>query len=280
MSGSSGLSKSENQAQNQSDFGQNVWGPSGSALQNMFGQVGGMFQPVAVNAPGQMAFGQGFGKGVMNEQLPAWQNQMQGGAYSDMGLSQNLMDSLNRSQMQPSSMQEVNQMIMGGSGNTYADAMKDQYVSDATRAQENMLGNLDARAAASGMSGGARHGVGVGRGMEDINRNLQRNMAQTGFETFDKDLDRKLAIAQQADQGTLARQGMMADMLGQQQGAMSGGLNYGGNLLNQAMQQQMMPWTIGGAYANILGAPTVLGSGTSSGSSSGKGFGTFGSGGM
>lgn len=280
MSGYGGLSKSENQAQNQAQFDQNVWQPSGEALQQMFGQVSQMFQPVVEGAPGQSGFGQQYGKGVMDQQLPAWQNQMQGGAYADMGLQQNLMNSLNRSQNTPTAMQDINSMIMGGSGNTYADAMRDQYTQDATRAQENMLSNLDARAAASGMSGGARHGVGVGRGMEDINRNLQRNMATTGFETFDKDLDRKLQIAQQADQGTLARQGMMADMLGQQQGAMSGGLGYGGNLLQQAMQQQMMPWTQAGAYANILGAPTVLGSGTSSGTSSGSSKASMGGGGM
>ena len=278
MSGSLGLSKSENESQNQANFNQRVWEPSGDALGQMYDKTGQMFNPQMGQAQGQ--FGQGFGKGVMNQQVPAWQNQMQGGAYADMGLQKNLMDSLNRSQNTGSASQQINNMIMGGAGNNYADAMKSQYMQDANMAQQNMLGNLDARAAASGMSGGGRHGVATGRGMEDINRNLQRNMANTGFQSFDKDLDRKLAIANQADQNTFGRQQMMSNMLGQQQGAMSGGLNYGGNLLNQAFGQQMMPWRQAGAYSNVLGGPTVLGSGASSGNSWGKGAGMSASGGM
>ncbi len=280
MSGSAGLSKSKNESQNQSGFDQNVWNPSGQALQQMYGQIAPMFDQTARSAGAQNQFGQGYGKGVMNEQFPAFQQQLGGGAYQGMGLQDNLMDSINRSERNGSATQRINNMVMGGQGNNYADAMKNQYVQDANLAQQNMLGNLDARASASGMSGGARQGVATARGMQDINRNLQQNMAQTGFSAFDKDLDRKLGIAQQADQGTMQRQQLMASMLGGQQNAMQGGLRFGGNLVNQAQGQQMMPWQQAGAYSNILGSPTVLGSGQSAGNSSGKGFGTYGSGGM
>lgn len=252
----------------------------------------------------------------------AWNNQLQGGQYGGMNnagaLNQSLnqgnvyqgMDnanqlsnSLQQSMAGPSNMQSINNMIMGGEGNNYADAMKDQYVKDANRAQGNMLQNMDARAAASGMSGGSRHGTGIGIGMEGINDSLQRNMAQTGYDTFDKDLDRKLNIASQADQATLARQGMMQGMLGQQQGAIQNNQGMRQDLINSQQQgvqgaigqtgnQQgfaQAPYDMAGNFTDtsmgrsneanrgglswlsgLIGAPTVLTSGSASGSGGGQ----------
>jgi len=171
-------------------------------------------------------------------------------------------------------------MIMGGQGNNYADAMKGNFMQDADLAQKQMLGNLDARAAASGMSGGARQGVAQAQGMQDINKNLQQNMANVGFQSFDKDLNRKLGIAQQADQNTFGRQQLMSNMLGNQQQTQNQGMQYGQNLYGQAQGQQMMPWQQAGAFGNILGRPTVLGSGNSSGSGGSRGSAVSMSGGM
>ena len=187
-----------------------------------------------------------------------------------MGLQNQLMGSLNQSMNQPSAMSQINAMTMGGEGNNYADAMKDQYIQDANRAQENMLANTDARAAASGMSGGSRHGMMQGLGMEGINDSLQSNLAKTGYDTFDADLQRKLDIAQQADQGNLARQQMMSGMIGQQNQAQQGAIQGGQNMQNINMGQyapQMMPWDAMGQYGNVIGRPTILGSGSQSGSS-------------
>ena len=226
----------------------------------------------------------------------AYQNQLGGGvyenAYGKTGIADVLGESLMGSLANPSAMQDINSMIMGGSGNNYADAMKSQYINDANSAQQNMLANMDARAAASGMSGGSRHGVLQGMGMENINSNLQRNLAETGFNTFDKDLDRKLNIAQQADQGTLARQGMMQNMLGQQNASQQGALNnlgmmnqqanagmqsnnmYNQNMLGNFLQsQQPIQWLSG-----IIGGPQMASTGQSQGSSSG--FSMGGSGGI
>jgi hypothetical protein len=164
--------------------------------------------------------------------------------------------------------------MMGGQGNTYADAMKAGYAADANRATANMLSNLDARAAASGMSGGSRHGTATSQGMYDINSNLQKSLADVGYNTFDKDLQNKLNIAQQADQGTLARQQLMSNMLGQQQGVSTGALGMGQNMQNLGMgafAPGMMPWQNISNYANALGSPTVLSSGSSSGKSNAKG---------
>lgn len=255
MGGSVGLSGDESKSNNQSEFGQDIWGPQGDALKRMYGQAGDIFG-AGNSGKGNAEIGQGI------------QDQMGGGAYKDMGLQDSLMGSLQQSMNSPSASQEINNMIMGGSGNNYADAMKGQYMDDANKAQEMMLANTDARANASGMSGSSMHGRSMTQGFDNINKNLQSNLARTGYESFDKDLDRKLQIAGKADQGTLQRQQMMQQMLGGQQGAMQGGVNAGMGYQNQ---QNMLPWQQGTAYSNMIGAPTTLSSGRSNSSSSSKG---------
>lgn len=270
-----GVSGNKSESSSGSNFSQDVWKPQGDALQNLYSQANSLFSNLSNQAVNQVPGSADYMNQISQGSLPAWQNQLQGGAYSGLGIGNQLMGSLTQSMSQPTATQEINNMIMGGEGNNYADAMRNQYVSDANRAQENMLANLDARAAASGMSGGSRHGVATARGMEDINRNLQRNMAETGYNTFDKDLDRKLQIAGQADQANLDRQQLMSNMLGQQQSAMSGGLGMGSNMQNLGLGQfssYMAPWQMMGAYSNAIGAPTVLGSGNSSSDAKGTGL--------
>lgn len=274
MSGA--LGKSENQGSN--TFNQDVWGPSGDAMQNLYGQVGNLFGGMQPNMQSQSQAGLDFSQGAMDSIQNPWQQQMQGGAYQDMGLQDNLTKSLSQSLNSPTAMQDINSMIMGGNGNNYADAMKQSYVNDADTASQNMLRNLDARASAAGMSGGSGYGTAVGQGFKDINTNLQRNLAQTGFGAFDKDLDRKLQIANQADQNTFGRQQLMSSMIGDQQNTMNTGIEQGGQMIGYGNQQQMLPWQQAGAYGNILGGPQVLSSG--SGNTSGKGFGISAAGGQ
>jgi hypothetical protein len=183
------------------------------------------------------------------------------------------MNSLNQSSNNPSAMQDINAMIMGGEGNNYADAMKDSYMQDANRAQEMMLANTDARATASGMSGGSRHGIAQGLGMEGINDQLQDNLTKTGFDTFDKDLQRKLQIAGQADQNNFGRQNMMADMIANMQNTSNQGVAGSQNQQNLNMGQfapMNAPWDAAGQYGNIVGRPTILGSGSQGGNASGS----------
>jgi len=155
--------------------------------------------------------------------------------------------------------------------------MKNQYVDDANRATDNMLGNMDARATASGMSGGARHGTAIARGMDDINRNLQRNLAETGYDTIDKDLTRKLGIASQADANNLARfqgnQQLIGDAIAQQQSGMQSGLESGINMQNLGMGSfapTMQQWDILNAYGGALGGPLTLSGGSQYGISFGS----------
>ena len=283
MSGGGSFNKGESSADSNSKFNQNVWGPQGDALKQLYSNAGSLFSNLGNQMVNQIPGSADYANQIAQGSMPAWQNQLQGGAYSGLGIGNQLMSSLNNSMNRPTATQEINNMIMGGSGNNYADAMKQQYMQDATAAQNNMLANLDARAAASGMSGGSRHGTAIAKGMQDINKNLQRNLAETGYNTFDKDLERKLAIAGQADQATLDRQQMLSNMLGQQQSTMNSGLGMGSNMQNLGLGQfasYMMPWQMMGAYSNTIGAPTVLGSGNSNSSSDAKGFGTSSYGGI
>ena len=274
-----GFSKGNSKSNSSSSggFNQGIYPVQGGALEQLYGNAGDLFGQTTSGMQGQLPGATDYMNQIAQGAQPAWQQQLGGGAYDGIN-SGDVLSSIQQSMGQPSNTSSIYANVMGGEGNNYADAMRDQYVNDATRAQENMLANLDARAAASGMSGGSRHGIATAQGMEDINRNLQRNMAEIGYNTFDKDLANKLSIAQQADSNTLSRQNMMMDMLAGKQAAMTGGIGAGGmvqNLGMGAMNPYMMPWNAAGMYGNVIGRPTVLNQlGMSGGSKSGsKGFG-------
>ena len=270
------VGSSDASSENKTEFNQEVWDQQSEYLKNLYEQAGGLFNTTLSGMQGLMPTTVSNMQSVSSTMNPYWEQQMQGGAYRDMDLQNQLMSSLNQSMNAPSNTSQIYAQMMGGEGNTYADAMRDQYVQDATRAQENMLANLDARAAAAGMSGGSRHGIATAQGMDDINRNLQANMANLGYGTFDKDLQNKLNIASMADSNTLARQQMMGNMINQQNQSMQGGLNFGGQMQGaymNPMQAYMTPWQAMGAYQNTLGAPTVLSSASAGGESDSGGWG-------
>lgn len=271
---SGGGSYNQSNANNKSNFNQTIPQWQSDALTKMYGAAAGTFGNTgnAINA--QTPGVQSYIDQTNSAAMPEWQNQLNGGVYQGMDNANQLSNSLQQSLSNPTATSQIYGQMMGGNGNNYADAMKASYIGDANRATDNMLANLDSRAAASGMSGGSRHGVATAQGMYDINSNLQKNLADTGYNTFNQDLTNKLNIAQQADQGTLARQQMMSGMLGQQQGVQTGALNAGGQMQNLGMGSMaptMMPWQNMSNYANSIGSPTVLSSGGSSGNSSAMG---------
>ena len=273
-----GGSASKSDSGSEAGYQDQVWGGQAPFLKNLYSQAGNLFGNTNQGMQGMIPGAEQGMQDVYNQMQPGWQDQMQGGAYKDMGLQNQLMSSLNQSMNNPSAMSEINAMVMGGEGNNYADAMQEKYRRNMQDSNANMLQNLDARAAASGMSGGSRHGVAQAQGLAQNAGNYQEQMADLGYESFDKDLNRKLEIAGLADQNTLARQEMMSGMIGQQQGAMQGGLNFGQGMQNANMGQfapSMMPWDAMSQYANAIGRPTILGTGEESGSSSSKsaGFG-------
>lgn len=281
MSGSLGLNKQSGKSNslslqdaysnsmNQAQQEQNVFGPQQSALGGLYGQAGNTYNDYLKSlnqyTPGIMSQTQGITDSAVN----ANQNQMAGGAYSGLDANQ-LYDSLYKSMQQPSNTSSIYAQMMGGQGNNYADAMKQQYTNDANRAQQMMLSNLDARAAASGMSGGSRHGIAQGLGLEGINDQLQSQLAQTGYNTFDKDLANKLSIAAMADTNTVERQQMLADMLSNKQNTMSSGIQNSQSLqdLSQGTTNVLqLPWAGLQSYADTIGGPTVLNKGSSYGAS-------------
>ena len=276
---SGGGNYSESSANNQSSFNQKIPKWQSDALTKMYGAAASTFGNTGNSINQQMGGAQDYINQTNQSAMPEWRNQLNGGVYQGMDNANALSNSLQQSLSNPTATSQIYGQMMGGNGNNYADAMKAGYAADANRAAANMLSTLDARAAASGMSGGSRHGVATSQGMYDINSNLQKNLADIGYNTFDKDLNNKLNIAQQADSGTLARQQMMAGMLGQQQGVQTGALNSGGQMQNLGMGNfapTMMPWQNMSNYANSIGSPTVLSSGSSSGSSNAMGMGAGG----
>ena len=247
-----------------SSFGQNV--SNQPWLERMYNQAGGLFN----NQMNQM---NGMVPGAMNFQNQQAQGaaganagMQQGGVYGGLGIGNQLMDSLQQSQNTPSATQSIYGQMMGGNGNNYADAMKQQYVNDANRTQQNMMSNLDARAAGTGMTGSSRQGVAQGIAERGINDSLQKNLAETGYNTFDKDLQNKLGIAQQADTNNFGRQQLMSGMLGNQQNTVNQGIantgavqGYGMGQFNAANQ----PWQQMQGYQQAIGGPNVLNSGNS-----------------
>lgn len=275
MSGGFSLGGAKSDNKSSGSMNQNVWGPQGEALEQLYANVSSLFNQSLPGMMGQVTQSQDYMNQVNDQALNSWRDQLMGGAYGGMDLANQLSSSLGQSLNSPTNTQQINNMIMGGSGNNYADAMRNQYIQDANQAQNNMLANLDARAAASGMSGGSRHGVATAMGMRDINKNLQSNLAQVGYNTFDKDLDRKLQIAKQADQGTLARQQMLSGMLGNQNTTMQNALAGSSGLQNLGMgnfASYMMPWQMAGQYASTIGGPTVLSQGSAGSHGQGKGI--------
>ena len=274
-SSSNSTFNSANESATGANYNQNIWGGQSPALQSLYQQAGNVFQNQYPELQNQITNASNNMNQVTNTANPYWEQQMQGGAYNGMEL-QNKLDYLMANGADTGNTSRIYANIMGGEGNNYADAMREQYVKDATRAQENMLKNLDQRAAAAGMSGGSRQGVATALGMRDINDNLQSEMAKIGYNTFDKDLQNKLKIAELADQNALARyqgdQNTLTGLLNSLQQTMNTGLNNTTGMQELNMGQfapGMVPYAQLGQYANVLGSPTLLSNGSQFGSSSG-----------
>ena len=247
-------------------FGQQVSSMQSPALQDLYTQARDMFTNTQGGVDKAVGQSQDYINNVNQSALPAWQQQLGGGAYAGVDAN-DIYSQLKQSMGQPSNTSSIYAGMMGGEGNNYADAMKSKYMADADRAQKQMMSNIDARAGGTGMVDSSRAGVSEALGMRDINQNLQGNMAQVGYETFDKDLQNKLGIAQQADSNTLQRQQMLQGMLGQKQQAMQGGLQGSSQMQNLGMGSfapLSQQWQGLNNYQQAIGSPLVLNSGQGS----------------
>jgi hypothetical protein len=271
-------SNSSGQTNSNSAFSQDIPQFQQNALSQLYDTTanlfGGINNSTSAQVPGVSQYVDQVNSGVM----PAYQNSLQGGAYAGQDYAKQLSDSLNNTLNSPSNTQQVYSNIMGGNGNTSLDAMKASLEANAGRSLALNQGTNAAQAEAAGMSGSSRQGVYDALNKSLSDQNLQSTEANLGYNSFNQDLSNKLGIAGQADNNTLARQQMLAGLLGQKQGTINNAIGQGGTVQNLGMGSfapTMIPWQNLSNYSNVVGAPTVLSKGTSvsSGSSSSKGGG-------
>ena len=129
--------------------------------------------------------------------------------------------------------------------NAYTDALAGDMISDAAQIKQQNLGGLDARAAAAGMSGSSGYRNQVNNMVSDVDESTMQGLNQLRFNSQNQGIQNQMNLAGMMDRNQQAGMGNMQNM---QQGAM--------NQFNPAMAGLNAT----GAYGQIIGGPTVLGS--------------------
>jgi len=275
MGGSVGGNKSDSDA----GFKQGVWGPQGESLGGLYDQARQLF--------GSQNFGQlrdtageldPYNRQLREQGLESQKQMMGGGAYGDPAQIRSQLMAQMGQQAGGSNMGKMYESIVGGQGNTYIDPMVDAMRRSGGEALATQQAGAGVDAASMGQGGSSRHAMQnamLGRSAEQDM--MDREMAMRGG-AYDKDLSMKMGIARQADAGAQQTQRNLMDMLGGSQRSMEAGMGAGQGLQNLGlgamapwMQANQAPWDAMSQYANVLGRPTVLGSGQQSGSSKGAG---------
>jgi hypothetical protein len=143
--------------------------------------------------------------------------------------------------------------------NAYTDALAGDMMSDAAKLKQQNLGGLDARAAAAGMSGSSGYRNQVSQMADNVDEQTMQGLNQLRFNAQNQGVQNQMNLAAMMDRNQQAGVGNLGAM---QQGAM--------NQFNPAMAGLNAT----GAYGQIIGGPTVLGSsmGSSQNSSNSQGF--------
>ena len=141
--------------------------------------------------------------------------------------------------------------------NAYVDALAGDLMSDAAKIKQQNLGGLDARAAAAGMSGSSGYRNQVSDMAENVDEQTMQGLNQLRFNSFNQGVANNMNLAGMMDRN---QQGAMANMGNMQQGAMA------------QFNPAMAGLNATGAYGNIIGGPTTLGSSSGSSSQSSNGF--------
>lgn len=287
MSSSTSGSKSENKSMgiSNSSFGQEVWKGQQKPLMDMYGQAKDLFSnfdPSSLN--GSIDTAKNYANNMAGAAIPAWQQQAQGGYTSGAaaGTNQGLIDSLNRSMSGPSNAGRMYQDIVGGAGNTYIDPMVNSMKEGVMDNVNRQVPGIAADAIGAGQMGSSRHGIAEGLMRSDANKNMIRDEMTMRGQAYDKDLDWKMQIANQADQGIAGAQDRAISLMNAQNQSSQGALNsqqqmagWGNAGMNAELAGANAPWDIMDRYSNALGDPNVLSSGKSfsfnKGSGSSKG---------
>ena len=233
QSGSSGNSFNQStsaQGSNSvSGSSQDVWGAQSPFLESMYGSAQGEYGNALNN---------------INGMTPQISGQVQDAFGTGSGAFNNLAGGGQQAQL-------LNAMGQ----NPYVAAMKDQVASDADRLKQQTLASTDARAAAAGMSGSSGYRDQVGQSFSNIDQQAMDAMSNIGYNSFNQDMQNRMALAQGIDAN-------MANAMGNT-GAMQG-----------AAVNQFNPFMAGlnatNQYAGILGGPTVLGNSFGNSSSFGS----------
>lgn len=277
------LGKSKNQGSSQNQYSNNVFGPQGEALGNLYNMALQHYGN-APNFQGQIADqatqASNQAGGVFDPTNQAYKQQLQGGAYGDSAdVRQKLMDSMG----QRSNMGSMYESIVGGQGNEYIDPLIDRMRSDSAQNVSALQGGNALDAAAMGQSGSSRHAMENAMVTNQANRDLMSKEAELRAGGYDKDLAMKMNIARQADTGHQAEQDRLMQMLQGSNQSQSSAIGQGGLMqalsmggMAPLMQAQQAGWNPLNNLANILGPAIMEGKGSGSGSSKGKGFGSSG----
>ena len=226
--------KSPKPSEEYSQSTQDVWDPQAKGLENLYGNAGSWVKDNQGTISGLAGQQQQYAQGALDAAAPAWLQQVNGGTLGGYDIAGGLQSMIGQDRdvtaqqwgggmMDGAQLGDAAQVgdAAQGQANTLGDVAQshawDQYSQNvgpggslanvegmfrrqANVAGQDMLSGLDARAAASGMSGGSRHGTATGMGFEGINRNLQDQMASTGYDAYNRDLDRKIGIGSANDQ--------------------------------------------------------------------------------
>lgn len=259
MGGSVG--KSKNKGGN--TWSNNVWGPQGEALGQLYDKSFEYFDkaPEATQQTDK----------IFNTATGAWEDQASGGSYGD---SAEIRDKLLGMMGGRTNVGSMYESIVGGPGNTYIDPMVDAMRSDASRNLDALQSSNALDAAALGQSGSSRQAMENAMLGKEVNQDLSRQIADARAGAYDRDLSMKMGIAQQADTSRQAEQDRLFDMLTGANQSQQGAIGSMGNMMQGALGSQNAWFNPLNNLANLIGGPIMTGSGNSS--SKGKGFGTGG----
>jgi hypothetical protein len=252
---------SEGFEENQLPYLQDLWG-SGMDLYGM----GMGYNPLMFSGGANLM-------GSMDQMYPAWGNLMTGGSYAGLDVTNDYNTAFSNLMNPSSYTQDIYADIMGGEGNSYAEALESELRSNQQETLGQSLAMLDQRAGL--MSGSSTWENAMADIISDSNAELDTTLAGIGYDTFDKDLKQKLDIAKMADANwmTGATRAMDAaeGSLGGVNATMGGGLTFGSDMFNAGMQQYMAPFMASLMMSQFM-PPAIVGSSKSSSSSGGMGF--------
>ena len=137
--------------------------------------------------------------------------------------------------------------------NSYVNALKGDMMNDANLIKQQNLGGIDARAAASGMSGSSGYHNSANTMANNVDKATMQGMNNLGFQAHNQGVQNQMNLANMMDRNQQFGVG--------QTGAMQGAAM---NQFNPAMAGLNAT----GAYGSIIGGPTVLGQSSGGGSSS------------